>query len=132
MTQWYGVVSGWHILYNLGIQNLVSRFPSSFQVGKLWKTKIEPKVKVFGWTTMHQKILTADNLEARGKQHSLIWPLCNLALENAATSWSIALSQKGHAFDLGMVRHVRADLYLLQWRRPGLQALFQHEKGNYR
>jgi hypothetical protein len=25
----------------------------SFQVGKSWKTKIEPKVKVFDWTAMH-------------------------------------------------------------------------------
>jgi hypothetical protein len=24
-----------------------------FQVGKLWKIKIELKVEVFGWTTMH-------------------------------------------------------------------------------
>jgi hypothetical protein len=55
----------------------------SFQVGKLWKTKIEPKVKVFGWTAMHQKILIADNLEARGMQHSPICPLCNQAREDA-------------------------------------------------
>jgi hypothetical protein len=54
-----------------------------FKVGKLWKTKIEPKVKVFGWTAMHQKILMADNLAARGMQHNSIYPLCNVAPETA-------------------------------------------------
>jgi hypothetical protein len=52
-------------------------------VGKLWITKTEPNVKVFGWTAMHQKILTADNLEARGMQHSPICPLCNQTPEDA-------------------------------------------------
>jgi hypothetical protein len=40
-------------------------------------------VKVFGWTVMHQRILTVDNLEARGLQHNPICPLCNLAPEDA-------------------------------------------------
>jgi hypothetical protein len=31
-----------------------------FHSGKLWKAKAEPKVKFFGWTAMHQKILTAN------------------------------------------------------------------------
>jgi hypothetical protein len=50
-----------------------------FQVGKLWKTKDEPKVKFFGWTTIHQKILTADNLAAGGMQHNNVCPLCHQA-----------------------------------------------------
>jgi hypothetical protein len=54
----------------------------SFQVGNMWKIKIEPKVKVFCWATMHQRILTADNLEARGLQHNTTCPLCNLAPED--------------------------------------------------
>jgi hypothetical protein len=40
----------------------------SFQVGNLWKARAEPKVKVLEWTTMHQRILTADNLASRGMQ----------------------------------------------------------------
>jgi hypothetical protein len=40
----------------------------SFQVGNLWKERAEPKVRVFRWTAMHQKILTADNLASRGMQ----------------------------------------------------------------
>jgi hypothetical protein len=54
-----------------------------FQVGKLWKARVEPKVKVFGWTAMHQRILTADNLASRGLQHDPSCPLCNSSPEDA-------------------------------------------------
>jgi hypothetical protein len=50
-----------------------------FKIGNLWKAKIKPKVKVFSWTAMHQKILTADNLDTRGMQHCPSCPLCNQA-----------------------------------------------------
>jgi hypothetical protein len=48
-----------------------------FQVGQLWKAKAEPKIKLFGWTAMHHKILIADCLAARGMQHNQFCPLCN-------------------------------------------------------
>jgi hypothetical protein len=48
-----------------------------FQVGKLWKARVEPKVKVFTWTTMHKRILTTDNLVSRGIQHNLLCLLCS-------------------------------------------------------
>jgi hypothetical protein len=54
-----------------------------FQVGKLWKAKTESKVKVFGWTTLHQKILTVDNLTSRGIQHNPLCPLFHLYPEDA-------------------------------------------------
>jgi hypothetical protein len=47
-----------------------------FQIGSLWKTRVEPKVKIFDWTDMHKKILMADNLAARGIQHNPLCPLC--------------------------------------------------------
>jgi hypothetical protein len=43
----------------------------SFQTGKLWKVRTELKVKIFGWTSINQKNLTADNLALRGIQHNL-------------------------------------------------------------
>jgi hypothetical protein len=54
-----------------------------FQVGRLWKASVEPKVKVFSLTAMHQKILTADNLASRGMQHNPLCPLCNAFPEDA-------------------------------------------------
>jgi hypothetical protein len=53
-----------------------------FQSKRLWKARTEPKVKIFGWTTMHQEILTADNLGIRGMQHNPLCPLCNAEPEN--------------------------------------------------
>jgi hypothetical protein len=57
-----------------------------FRVGKLWTMKVEPKVKFFRWTAMHQKIMTADNLAARGMQHNNACPLCQQATEDADIS----------------------------------------------
>jgi hypothetical protein len=53
-----------------------------FQVGNLWKSRVEPKVKVSAWTAMHKKILTASNLASRGMQHNSLCPLCNSSLED--------------------------------------------------
>jgi hypothetical protein len=39
--------------------------------------------KVFCWTAMQQKILTADNLASRGMQHNPLCPLCNAFPEDA-------------------------------------------------
>jgi hypothetical protein len=52
-------------------------------VGKLWKAKVEPRVNFFRWTAMHQKIMTADNLAARGMQHNNVCNLCHQAPEDA-------------------------------------------------
>jgi hypothetical protein len=54
-----------------------------FRSKKLWKVRTEPKVKIFAWTMMHQKILTADNLEIRGMQHDPLCLLCNSEPEDA-------------------------------------------------
>jgi hypothetical protein len=48
-----------------------------FKIGHLWKAKVEPKVKVFGWTTMHQKLPTPNILAARGMQATQVCALCN-------------------------------------------------------
>jgi hypothetical protein len=55
-----------------------------FHTGKLWKAKVESKVKFFGWTAMHQKIPTADILEIRGIQNNHFCPLCTVQAENAS------------------------------------------------
>jgi hypothetical protein len=47
-----------------------------FQHKAIWKAKAEPKIQFFAWTASHEKILTVDNLAARGLQHNLICPLC--------------------------------------------------------
>lgn len=33
---------------------------------KLWRTKIQPKVKLFGWKILHNGVLVRDNLVKRG------------------------------------------------------------------
>jgi hypothetical protein len=60
-----------------------------FDTGKIWKAKAKPKVKFFGWTAMHQKILTADILEIRGIQNNHCCPLCNAEPENATHPFSL-------------------------------------------
>jgi hypothetical protein len=55
----------------------------SFQVGNLWKVRAEPKVKVFRWTAMHQRILTANNLASRRMQPNPLCPLCDSGPEDA-------------------------------------------------
>jgi hypothetical protein len=53
-----------------------------FRVGKLWKAKVEPKVIFFGWSAMHQKIMTSDNLAARGLPHNSACALCHQGTED--------------------------------------------------
>jgi hypothetical protein len=52
------------------------------QVGNLWKSRVEPKVKVFSWMAMHKRILTTDNLASRGMQHNPLCSLCNSSFED--------------------------------------------------
>jgi hypothetical protein len=77
-------VDGRRFLLNCWVYNM--QFQGSyalFRVRKLWKAKVEPKVKLFGWTATHQKIMTADNLAARGMQHNNACPLCHQSTEDA-------------------------------------------------
>jgi hypothetical protein len=53
-----------------------------FQVGNLWKAKAEPKIKIFSWTALHQRILTVDDLASRGMDHNPMCPLCNSVPED--------------------------------------------------
>jgi hypothetical protein len=47
-------------------------------------TQVELReVKIFAWTTMHQKNLAADNLTIRGMQQDPLYLLCNLEPEDA-------------------------------------------------
>jgi hypothetical protein len=66
-------------VYNMQFQGSYA----PFRVGKLWKAKVESKVKFIRWTTMHQKIMTANNFAARGMQHNNACPLCQQAPEDA-------------------------------------------------
>jgi hypothetical protein len=85
----------------------------SFQVGKLWKTKIEPKVKVFGWTTMHEKILTADNLEAWDAAQPNLPLVQSSSGECLPRPNQLPLHKGGPALALVMVWPVRDDLSML-------------------
>jgi hypothetical protein len=79
---WKWMPNGEHMTaYAYRIQFQGSHTP--FQVGKLWKASVESKVKIFGWTAMHQRILTVDNLASRGMHHNPLCPLCNSYLEDA-------------------------------------------------
>lgn len=37
----------------------------------IWKLKVSPRIKVFGWLVLSNRLLTIDNLNKRG------WPLVN-------------------------------------------------------
>jgi hypothetical protein len=74
-----------------------------FNTGKLWKAKAESKVNFFGWTAMHRKIPTADNLEARGMQNNHYCPLCNVQAEMLHTSSGMPIPFGGDAANLDIV-----------------------------
>ena len=48
----------------------------------LWKCSTLPKIKLFTWTLMHERILTGENLEKRGFAGPFRCPLCAEASEN--------------------------------------------------
>jgi hypothetical protein len=52
-----------------------------FQHDLIWKARTENKCKIHVWILMHDKILTADNLQKRGWPHQEHCVLCNRPLE---------------------------------------------------
>jgi hypothetical protein len=50
---------------------------SRIKIEAIWKAKAEPKCRFFAWTLLHEKILTANNLQKRGWDHNPICPLCH-------------------------------------------------------
>ena len=51
-------------------------------IHKVWKMKVPPRIKVFGWLTYHEKILTAENLQKRGWNLSSMCVLCRANTES--------------------------------------------------
>jgi hypothetical protein len=47
----------------------------------IWRAKAEPKCRIFAWTLLQHKILTANNLAKRGWPHDPICKLCQTSLE---------------------------------------------------
>ena len=54
------------------------RFPCA---GPIWKSKAPTRCKFFMWIAVHQRCLTADNLQKRGWPHSDTCQLCQAAPE---------------------------------------------------
>jgi len=52
-----------------------------FQADLIWRARAENKCKIHAWVLMHDKILTADNLQKRGWPHHEHCVLCNGPLE---------------------------------------------------
>lgn len=48
----------------------------TFETTNLRNAQVEPKVCMFTWIAMHEKALTTDNLEAKGRDNNVICPLC--------------------------------------------------------
>ena len=57
----YTVASAYTIQFSAGF--------SPIDFSKLWKSKVQPKCKVFMWLWLRQRILTDDNLQLRGINH---------------------------------------------------------------
>jgi hypothetical protein len=51
------------------------------KIDPIWKAKVEPKCCFFVWSLLHNKVLTADNLQKRHWQCNPVCCLCNSALE---------------------------------------------------
>jgi hypothetical protein len=78
-----------------------------FQMGKFWKGKTKPKIKVFGWIALHQKIVTADNLASRGMQHN---PLCPKILPCFYFLLSFPLWPASIPYAIFLVYHILSDI----------------------
>jgi hypothetical protein len=79
-----------------------------FRTDQIWRAHAENKCKVFTWILLQEKILTADNLEERGRPHQEHCALCNGPLEtglhlcllcpfakvvwNQVLSWNISMT----------------------------------------
>jgi hypothetical protein len=71
----YSASSAYHM-------QLVGRIPS-YVFPQIWKAKATPKCRLHAWILMHNKCLTADNLEKRGWPHN---PICRLCFVHPETS----------------------------------------------
>jgi hypothetical protein len=81
---------------------LVGRIHSS-TFPQIWKAKATPKCLLHSWILLHNKCLTADNLEKRGWPHNPICRLCFIHPETAShisascpyarTVWFLVLAQ---------------------------------------
>jgi len=65
-----------------------------FQADLIWKARAENKCKIHAWLLMHDKILTADNLQKRGWPHHEHCVLCNGPLETGLHLFCYAPSLK--------------------------------------
>ena len=63
--------------YNIQFQGSHCKFHADL----IWKASAENKCKIHAWLLMHDKILTADNLQKRGWPHHEHCVLCNGPLE---------------------------------------------------
>ena len=76
----------------------------------LWKCSMLPKIEMFIWSLMHERVLTDENLEKRGLAGPFRCPLCTEASENishlflkcpyAISVWKDVLKQWGDGVHL--------------------------------
>ena len=78
-------------------------------MAKIWKLKIPPRVMVFGWLTLRNRILTMDNLRRRGMIVVYAYPMC------LSEEWLTIFSQMH--FCLGDVSAV-IDWFGCSWVSP--------------
>lgn len=53
----------------------------TMKICSIWKAKTEPKCRFFAWTLLHNRVLTAENLQKRGWPHNPSCCLCNSTFE---------------------------------------------------
>lgn len=73
------------LAYTIQFKDVVRPFNSKH----LWKAKAEPKVLLLGWITLHEKALTADNLEEKCWDNNVI---CPLYLDEMETNFHLLVS----------------------------------------
>lgn len=63
-------------------QKLKEESRNTVIIRKVWKMKVPPRIKIFGWLTYHEKILTAENLQKRGWNLASMCVLCKANVES--------------------------------------------------
>ena len=103
----------------------------------IWKAQAENKCKVHAWILMHNKVLTADNLQERGWLHQEHCVLCNGPLETglhlsllcpfAKAVWGQVLSWENLMVQLPQQDHA----CIAEWWEDAASKIPKHEHRHF-
>lgn len=111
----------------------------TFNSKLIWKARAENKCKVFVWILVHEKVLTADNLQIRGWPHQDHCLLCDGPLETcvhlsllcpfAIAVWSQILTWEN--FDSHLIQSIHDHVHLSSWWKEAAAKVTKEERRRF-